>query len=83
MRTISYFGARRSGLSMKVSLNRKIEEPTAVDQGIVIPTSGKNGVTAPWGDVMVCVKEALTVSPQMRADMKAMLEEIDSAGASA
>ena len=80
MRTISYFGVRRSGLSMKVSLNKVIDAPTAIEQGIVIPTSGKNGVTAPWGDVMVCVKEALAASPQMRADMKAMLEELDSAG---
>lgn len=75
MKRISYFGVRRSGLSMKVTLNRKLDEPTVNDSGIIVPMSGKNGIVVPWGDVMVCVKEALAASPEMRADLKAMLEE--------
>lgn len=77
MKRIAYFGVRRSALFMKGTFNKKLGEPTAYDQGIAVPTSSesKNAITVPWGDVMVCLKEALAASPEMRADLKAMLEE--------
>lgn len=77
MRKIAYFGPRRSGLWTKSTMSKKLDEPTAYDMGIAVPTaaSTKVVVTVPWGDVMVCLKEAIGASPEMRADLKTMLDE--------
>jgi len=77
MKRIMYFGPRRSGIWSKSTMSKKLNEPTAYDMGIAVPTSAssKVAVTVPWGDVMVCLKEALAASPEMRADLKALLEE--------
>lgn len=77
MKSISYFGVRRSGITMKVSLNKHISEPTALEMGIVIPTGlGKSGIAVAWGDVVVCVIDAMAKCPQMRLDLRTAMEEL-------
>ena len=76
MKKIDYFGARRSGLTVSgVQLTKAAHEPTAIAQGIYVPTSKKAGHVVPWGDVMVCMREALAASSEMCNDMQALLEE--------
>jgi hypothetical protein len=75
MKKAMYYGVKRSGITMEFTMSKALAQPEAFSEGLLVPKSGKKCLAVGWGDVMVCLKEALAVSPEMRADLKAMLEE--------
>lgn len=80
MRSICYSGPASSGLTMDVELNATASQDDylAADPGIIARTSRKRGKCVPWSDVVHLLGKALKISPEMRADLRVMLDQIES-----
>lgn len=85
LRRVSYFGLRDGGATMDATLTKDAPDvPTfPIPEGIVRKTGKAKGVVVFWSDVALHLRAALPASPELRADLRRLLDEADAAAVAA
>lgn len=80
---VAYFGLQEGGVTMDVTLTKTAPDvPTfPIPEGIVHKTGKVKGVVVFWSDAVLHLRAALPASPELRADLRRILDEADAAAA--
>jgi hypothetical protein len=77
MKLVRYYGVKRSEVVLSATLHTALKQSEAHPDGILVPKGGRKAAILGWGDALICLKEALLVSPEMRSDLRNLLEECE------
>lgn len=80
IRKIIYTGPAEQRLNMTFTLNKNApdSEVFPIEGGLVVRTSGNKAKGVTWGVIVHALGEVMAVSPELRRDLRALLDSIDS-----